>query len=96
MEKAAPSLDYQRLKLSFQGTRQLFIQTLTLLATADEVVVRQERIYAHLLKDIADDALPLRPHRQEPRVVKRRPQAFPRMRAPRAVLQSKLAAFDSA
>ena len=90
MEKAAPSLDYQRLKLSFQGTRQLFIQTLTLLATADEVV--RQRIYAHLLKDIADDALPLRPHRQEPRVVKRRPKPFPRMRAPRAVLKSKLAA----
>lgn len=90
MEKAAPLLDYQRLKLSLQGTRQLFNQTLALFATANEDI--RQRLYSHLLKDVADDALPYRPNRHEPRVVKRRPKPFPRMKQPRAVLKAKIAA----
>ena len=47
MEKTAPLLDYQRSKLSFQGTRQLFSQMLPLLATTTQVI--RQRLYAHLL-----------------------------------------------
>lgn len=65
-------------------------QTLVLFATANKAVVG--RLYSHLLKDIADDIVPSRPNRHEPRVVKRRPKPFPRMRQPRAVLKAKLAA----
>ena len=90
MEQAAPQLDYQRLRLSFQGTRQHFRQALALLAITDEAT--RLRLYAHLLQAIAADALPLRPNRHEPRVVKRRPKPFPRMRLPRNVLKAKLAA----
>ena len=90
MEKAAPLLDYQRSKLSLQGTRQLFNQMLPLLATTTHDV--QQRLYAHLLDDIAKDTLPERPNRHEPRVVKRRPKPFPRMRQPRAVLKAKIVA----
>lgn len=90
MEKAAPLLGYQRSRLSLQGTRQLFTQTLALLATANNAV--RARLYDYLLKGIADDALPYRPNRREPRAVKRRPKPFPRMRQPRAVLRAKLAA----
>jgi len=90
MEKAAPLLDYQRSKLSLQGTRQLFNQMLAFLATTTQDV--RQRLYAHLLNDIVEDTLPLRPNRHEPRVVKRRPKPFPRMRQPRAVLKAKIAA----
>lgn len=90
MEKAAPRGDYQRSKLSLQGTRQLFNQVIPLFATSTQNV--QRRLYDHLLDDIVEDTLPMRPNRHEPRVVKRRPKPFPRMREPRAVLKARIAA----
>lgn len=90
MEQAAPLIDYERARLSFQGTRQHFRQSLALLATATRA--GRDHLFSHLLTDIADDKLHLRPHRHEPRVVKQRPKPFPRMRQPRDVLKAKLAA----
>lgn len=90
MEQAAPLIGYARARLSLQGTRQLFHQTLTLFATAADAI--RQSLYSHLLKDIATDLLPSRPNRHEPRVVKRRPKPFPRMKQPRHVLKAKLAA----
>ena len=90
MEQAVPLTGYVRERLSLQGTRQLFNQSLTLFATATNAV--RHNLYSHLLKDIATDWLPARPHRHEPRVVKRRPKPFPRMKQPRAALKAKLAA----
>jgi len=90
MEQAAPMAGYARHRLSLQGTRQQFRQDLALLAHLPRTV--QERVYTHLLETVAADLLPVRPHRQEPRVVKRRPKSFPRMRQPRSVLKAKLAA----
>ena len=89
MEQASSLIDYDRARLSLQGARQHFNQTLALLATTTKAV--RQRLYAHLLQDIAADQLPQRPNRYEPRVVKRRPKPFPRMRRPRAVLKAKLA-----
>jgi hypothetical protein len=40
-------------------------------------------LWAHLLRLIATDQVPLRPDRWEPRVVKRRPKAYPRLSRPR-------------
>lgn len=48
------------------------------------------RIYATLLKAIARKKVGNRPGRQEPRVVKRRPKAFPRMQKPRACYHKKV------
>ena len=90
MEQASSLIDYDRARLSLQGARQHFNQTLALLATTTKTV--RQRLYTHLLQDIAADQLPQRPNRHEPRVVKRRPKPFPRMRQPRAVLKAKLAA----
>lgn len=90
MEQASPLIDYDRTHFSLQGARQHFNQTLALLATTTKVV--RQRLYANLLQDIAADQLPQRPNRHEPRVVKRRPKPFPRMRQPRAILKAKLAA----
>ncbi len=90
MEYAAPLADDARDRLSLQGTRQHFNQMLALLATATRAT--RERLYAHLLDNMATDLLPVRPNRHEPRVVKRRPKSFPRMRQPRSVLKAKLVA----
>jgi hypothetical protein len=90
IEQAAPQIGYVRARLSLQGTRQQFTQALALLAVASHL--DRQRLYAHLLTEIANDLLPLRPNRHEPRVVKRRPKPFPRMRQPRNVLKAKLAA----
>ncbi|NJL56753.1 IS4 family transposase [bacterium] len=90
MEYAAPLAHEARARLSLQGTRQHFNQMLGLLATATQRT--RQRLYAHLLETIANDLLPVRPHRHEPRVVKRRPKPFPRMRQPRSVLKARLAA----
>lgn len=90
MEHAAPLAEDARTRISFQGTRQHFNQMLALLATATRTT--RKRLYAHLLESIASDLLPIRPNRHEPRVVKRRPKPFPRMRQPRAVLKANLAA----
>lgn len=43
-------------------------------------------------EQVATDLLPVRPHRSEPRVVKRKPKPFPRMRQPRPILNAKLVA----
>ncbi len=78
------------LRLSLQGTRQQFNQFRPQLAQASDQ--NRRRLYTTLLKVIHDQLVPLRPHRVEPRVVKRRPKPFPRMQQPRSVLKAKLAA----
>jgi hypothetical protein len=90
MEQAAPQADFQRERLSLQGTRQGFRAILSDLAVATQPI--RTTLYADLLQEVAQDLLPQRPPRQEPRVLKRRPKPFPRMRQPRAVLKAKLAA----
>jgi hypothetical protein len=90
MEQAVPQADFQRERLSLQGTRQGFRAILSDLAVATQPL--RTALYADLLQEVAQDLLPQRPQRQEPRVVKRRPNPFPRMRQPRSVLKAKLAA----
>lgn len=90
MWEAATTSDYTPFRLSLQGARQQFNQLVSLLATITKAA--RMRLYQVLLEQVATDLLPLRPGRSEPRVVKRRPKPFPRMRQPRSVLKAKLAA----
>ena len=90
MEQVASLADYSRSQLSLQGTRQQFNQMFSLLATVGKSTRR--RLYRLLLEQVATDLLPSRPHRSEPRVVKRRPKPFPRMQQPRSVLKANSAA----
>jgi hypothetical protein len=54
---------------------------------------QRQQFYTTLLNLIATSLVPLRPNRVEPRVVKRRPNPFPRMQQQlRPVLKAKLAA----
>jgi hypothetical protein len=77
-------------RLSLQGARQPFNHLVLLLATMTKSA--RMRLYQVLLEQVATDLLPLRLGCSEPRVVKRRPKPFPRMRQPRSVLKAKLAA----
>jgi hypothetical protein len=88
MEQAAPQARYQRAQLSLQATRQQFNQTIPHLVTGHKSI--RQRLYRLLLQQIATNLLPQRPQRQEPRVLKRRPKPFPRMKQPRAVLKAQL------
>ena len=90
MWDAAPPSDCTPFRLSLQGARQQFNHLVPLLATVTQSA--RIRLYQVLLEQVASDLLPLRPHRSEPRVVKRRPKPFPRMRQPRSILKAKLAA----
>jgi DNA-binding transcriptional MerR regulator len=90
MWEAAIASAHKPFQLSVQGARQQFNQMLTLLATMAPST--RKRLYQFLLEQIATDLLPVRHHRSEPRVVKRRPKPFPRMQQPRSVLKAKLAA----
>lgn len=89
MENASPFARYARSRLSFQATRQQFNAMLSLCANLGKAV--RNRLYRHLLLQIAADLLPIRPDRHEPRVVKRRPKPFPRLKQPRSILKAKIA-----
>ncbi|MGD1953330.1 MAG: IS4 family transposase [Leptolyngbyaceae cyanobacterium] len=77
-------------RLSLQGTRQQFNHFRPELVNANTLGPQQR--YHTLLAIVGTLIVPLRPHRCEPRVVKRRPKPIPRMQQPRSVLKARLVA----
>jgi len=69
------------LRLSLQGTRQLFDNFIPQLIAATATECHQ--IYSTLLKVLVHKEVPLRPARSEPRVRKRRPKSYPLMQEQR-------------
>jgi hypothetical protein len=90
MWQSAQRTEVPPLRISLQGTRQQFNQFRPHLSQATDTDRR--RLYLTLLAVLASQLVPSRPHRAEPRVVKRRPKAFPRMQQPRSTLKAKLVA----
>jgi hypothetical protein len=88
MLQTAQSFHQVLSRISLQGTRQQFLQTIGFLAVSIQAV--RERLYRVLMEVVARDLLALRIFRSEPRVVKRRPKPFPRMNKPRDVLKAAL------
>lgn len=76
------------LRLSLKGTRQQWNHFRPFLAQA--AMDTWQPLYDGLLAAVATLKVPLRPHRSEPRVVKRRAKAFPKMQQPRSVLKAQL------
>ena len=74
--------------LSFQATIQHLSSFASLLAHATEEQRRYE--YTQLIFLVSTEKLPERPNRVEPRAVKRRPKAYPRLTTPRKQLKRKL------
>lgn len=90
MDQAAKSTGQDPLRISFKGTLQHLNTFLPLLAAATPK--KRNLLYQTLLCIIANEQLPDRPHRFEPRVVKRRPKSSRWMQQPRAVLKQQLTA----
>jgi hypothetical protein len=88
MGESARQAGIKPLRVSLQGTRQLFNHFCGALAQVSRAEGR--RLYQILLQMIHHSPVPLRPHRVEPRVTKRRPKNFPRMQQPRSVLKARL------
>jgi hypothetical protein len=90
MLQSARRTQVNALRLSLQGTRQMFNQFRALFAASRQR--ERQRLYDSLLLLLGQDLVPLRPDRVEPRVLKRRPKNFPRMQLPRQFLKLKLIA----
>ena len=76
------------LVLSFQATIQHLTSFTCLLAHATDEQRRYE--YEQLIFLVSTEKLPFRPNRVEPRAVKRRPKAYPRLTKPRKQVRRKL------
>ena len=90
MWKAARQAKVAPLRLSLQGSRQLFNQFVPQLAMTYRRL--RKRLYTQLLKVVATEVLPLRPDRIEPRAKKRRPKSYPWLQEPRSTLKARLTA----
>ncbi len=93
MWEAGTTHNVDPLRLSLQGTRQLFNNFVPQFASAS--TQKRVRLYHTLLKTIAHKLLPERPKRCEPRVRKRRPKSYPLMRKPRQVLREECLAANA-
>jgi hypothetical protein len=82
MRQAARVHDVDPQRLSFAGTRQRLLAVLPHW-TAARSRRAQRQLLATLLADIANDPLPHRPGRHEPRAIKRRRKSFPYLVHPR-------------
>ena len=88
MWQASEETGVSALRIALQGTRQQLNHFRAELVCAK--APERRRLYHALLKIVSNLLVPLRPYRSEPRVVKRRPKAFPRMQEPRSVLKARL------
>jgi hypothetical protein len=82
MAEAAQSYEAELERLSFKGTVDAVRQFSTALAQA-RTRKMQQALWQNLLATLARDRVPLRPHRNEPRAVKRRPKPYPLLNRPR-------------
>ena len=86
MAEAAVLRHLPRQRISFKGTLDAirsFHPEMLRARSAPQV----RRLHARLLEILAEDALPLRPNRAEPRAVKRRPKPYPLLTAPRRLFK---------
>lgn len=89
MWKAVGKCNASPLRLSLQDCRQHLNSFVAELVSA--AAKPRQRLYTQLLKVIPQKLVSLRPNRVEPRVKKRRPKNYPRMRQPCSALKARLA-----
>ena len=70
-------------RLSFKGAVDTLRQWVDTLNAVHDKPREQARLFNQLLQILAEDTVPYRPDRTEPRVRKRRPKAYPLMTHPR-------------
>jgi hypothetical protein len=83
MQQAAALYHVPIERLSFKGSVDTLRQWAETLNAASGKPREQARLFNQLLQVLAEDILPYRPDRAEPRVRKRRPKAYPLMTHPR-------------
>jgi len=83
MQQAAALYHVPIERLSFKGSVDTLRQWAATLNAASGQPREQARLFNQLLQILAEDIVPLRPDRAEPRVRKRRPKAYPLMTHPR-------------
>jgi hypothetical protein len=79
MQQAASLYHVPIERLSFKGSVDTLRQWSDMLNAVHDKPREQSRLFNHLLQILAEDAVPFRPNRAEPRVRKRRPKAYPLM-----------------
>jgi len=82
MAEAAAEHDVPLERISFKGTLDA-LRSFCAASTQALSARRRRTLWATLLFALADDLLPLRPDRWEPRLVKRRPKSYPPLSRPR-------------
>jgi hypothetical protein len=82
MAQAAREHNVDLYRISFTGAMDAFRHCATALVQAKSAKKRQ-LLWDDLLHTLADDLVPVRPGRREPRAVKRRPKPYPRLNKPR-------------
>lgn len=83
MQQAAALYHVPIERLSFKGSVDTLRQWADTINAASGKPREQARLFDDLLKIMAEDIVPFRPERAEPRVRKRRPKAYPLMTKPR-------------
>jgi hypothetical protein len=83
MQQAAALYHVPIERLSFKGSVDTLRQWADTLNAASGKPRQQARLFNQLLQILAEDTVPHRPDRTEPRVRKRRPKAYPLMTHPR-------------
>jgi hypothetical protein len=82
MAEAALVHDATLNRLSFKGTLDALRQYSAAIARARSRKLRRQ-LWQDLLVNLVRDAVPCRPHRREPRALKRRPKQYPLLTRPR-------------
>ncbi len=83
MQQAAALYHVPLERLSFKGTVDTLRQWADSINAAHDRPRKQQRLIDELLRILAEDRVPDRPNRAEPRVRKRRPKNYPLMTRPR-------------
>jgi len=83
MQQAAALYEVDLSRISFKGSVDALRQWTDMFNASHSKPKEQRRLFDHLLKIIAEDAVPYRPERSEPRVRKRRPKNYRLMTRPR-------------
>ncbi len=88
MAQGAVEHDVPLERISFKGTLDALRQFTQAMSQAGTKKKRSE-LWAKLLKTLADDLVPLRPERREPRAVKRVKNKYPRLSRPRHLFKDR-------
>ena len=83
MQEAAISHHVDLSRISFKGTLDTLHHFADAIRAADAKPRQRAQLYSEMLRVIALDQLPIRPHRSEPRAKKRRPRNYHLLTKPR-------------